>query len=132
MNCFACSKTIKSPKICPFCETKICSESCLSLHSILYHSEIYKSNISNEEKEFNNNNNNYQKSPYIVKGYLCKYINYDPIYSLKNFQPAFNEKKKLIGYGSFGKVFLEINAYDKKYYAIKHMEKKIYIKPCIH
>ena len=125
-------KNCKNSKNLPYCEFKICSESCLSLHSILYHSEIYKSNIQNDEKEIDNNNN-YQKSPYIVKGYLCKQIKYDPIYSLKNFEPVFfNEKKKLIGYGSFGKVFLGINKYDKKYYAIKHMEKKVYIKPCIH
>ena len=123
MNCFVCSKTLKNPKICPYCDIKICSESCLSLHCILNHREIYKSNIENNEKEINNNNS--QQSPYIVKGYFCKKIKYDPIYSLKNFVPAyFNEKKKLIGYGSFGKVFLVINTYDKKYYAIKHMEKK--------
>ena len=128
MNCFTCNKFIKYPKSCSYCKKNLCSETCLSLHSILFHSEIYKNSITNNEtEEYNiqNNNNIYYKSPYIVKGYISQKIKYEPIYSLKYFVPVYyNEKPKLIGYGSFGKVFLAKNTYDGKYYAIKHMEKK--------
>ena len=129
MSCFTCSKTLKITKICPYCKNKICSESCLDLHFYTFHQDLYQSNKGfNEKDNSNEENNNNLKSPYIVKGYIYKQIKYDSKYSLKNFVPVyFKGKPKLIGYGSFGKVFLGINTIDKKYYAIKHMEKKKYI-----
>ena len=126
MNCFTCSKTLKVGKTCPYCKNKVCSESCLTLHYFTFHQENYKSTLEIEEKDNNEEtNNNNLKSPYIVKGYISKQIKYESKYSLKNFVPVyFKGKPKLIGYGSFGKVFLGINTFDQKYYAIKHMEKK--------
>ena len=126
MNCFSCSKNIKNTIICSNCESKFCSESCLSFHSYFYHNGNNNSNIKNDIiDKYKNSSNNKKKSPYIVQGYLYQKIKYDSIYSLKNFIPVHvNEKPKLIGYGSFGKVFLGQNIINKKYYAIKHMEKK--------
>ena len=132
MNCFTCSRNLKETKICLYCKEKFCSETCLSFHSIFYHNDKYKQNTDDEKKDISNisySNNNYNNSPYIVQGYICKYIKYDSIYNIKNFIPEYvNGKPKLVGYGSFGKVFLSVNTYDKKYYAIKHMEKRIIYK----
>ena len=126
MNCFSCSKNIQNLKVCFNCKRKFCSEACLSLHSYFYHNENKNSNIKKEKNDISKRSvNNNQQSPYIVQGYIYKKIKYDPIYSLNNFIPVYvNEKPKLIGYGSFGKVFLAINTINKKYYAIKHIEKK--------
>ena len=120
MNCYTCSKNLINTKNCPNCPKKFCSETCLYLHSILYHSEKVQSDMKEEET-----NNNNQISPYMVKGFLNKEIKYESIYSLKNFVPVIiNNREKLLGYGSFGKVFLSFNIINKKNYAIKHMEKK--------
>ena len=133
MECYCCSKKLKDYINCSFCKNKFCSESCLSLHNIFYHRENYKPNNENERIENKSNNcindidsnNGTYNSPYIVKGYLSMEIEYDPIYSLKNFSyEYFNGKPKLIGYGSFGRVYLAKHTFDKKYYAIKHMEKR--------
>ena len=125
MSCFTCSAVLKEPKKCLECQNKFCSDTCLSFHGYFYHNKKDKENV---DKNKNSNkpiyNKNY-KSPYIVEGIISKYIKYDPIFSLKNFIPEYvNGKPKLIGYGSFGKVFLSMNTINKKYYAIKHMEKK--------
>ena len=132
MECYCCSKILKDYINCSFCENKFCSEPCLSLHNILYHRDNYKTinekeNIENKNNKCNNDdeNNDAYTSPYIVKGYLSMEIEYDPIYSLANFSYEYvNGKPKLIGYGSFGRVYLGKNTFDKKYYAIKHMEKR--------
>ena len=128
MNCFSCSKDIKNLINCDKCSSKFCSDSCLAFHYIFYHNEEYDNN--NKEKEFNNSNNdiNYVyniHSPYITKGIFLKEIKYESIYEIKNFKHQIvNGNPKLLGYGSFGKVYLEINKINKKFYAIKHMEKK--------
>ena len=128
MNCFSCSKDIKNLINCDKCSSKFCSDSCLAFHYIFYHNEEDDNN--NKEKEFNNSNNdiNYVyniHSPYITKGIFLKEIKYESIYEIKNFKHQIvNGNPKLLGYGSFGKVYLEINKINKKFYAIKHMEKK--------
>ena len=132
MECYCCSKILKDYIDCSICKNKFCSEPCLSLHNILYHRDNYKPDSEKESIENKNNNftnddenNDAYNSPYIVKGYLSMEIEYDPIYSLKNFSyEYFNGKPKLIGYGSFGRVYLGKNIFDKKFYAIKHMEKR--------
>ena len=127
MNCYSCSKNIKKEINCDKCNKKFCSDSCLAFHFIFYHNEEHN---HNEDNDFNNSNNNIifikdKKSPYITNGIFLKEIKYESMYNIKNFQHQLvNGKPKLLGYGSFGKVFLEINKLDKKFYAIKHMEKK--------
>ena len=102
MNCFSCSKDIKNIINCDKCSSKFCSDSCLAFHYIFYH---------NEEDDNNN--------------IFLKEIKYESIYEIKNFKHQIvNGNPKLLGYGSFGKVYLEINKINKKFYAIKHMEKK--------
>ena len=141
-NCSRCSKIIRSKKNCPHCNSIFCSDFCLKHHINISHlNELYNkqsndNNINNNNvlisannsliSENNNSDNKYKKSPFITKGTMTlgKVI-YDETFSLKNFKPVLeNGKDKIIGTGAYGKVFLAINKYDKKCYAIKHMIKK--------
>ena len=127
MNCFSCSKTLKNKINCEKCKKNFCSDSCLAFHYIFYHNE---EDNNNEEIDLNNSNNeiNYiqnKESPYITKGIFLKEIKYESIFDIKNFKHQLvNGEPKLLGYGSFGKVFLEINKVNQKLYAIKHIEKR--------
>ena len=86
--------------------------------------------FSNKKKIISNSNssqniNNIQ-SPYLVPGILNHKRNYDEQYNLDNFIPIFeNDNPKILGGGSFGKVFLFMNTINKNLYAIKHMNKKV-------
>ena len=137
-NCSRCSKIIRSKKYCPHCNNIFCSDFCLKHHINISHlneqytKQSHDNNISSEYSSLisDTNNNSYNKniitSPFITKGTMTlgKVI-YDETYSLKNFKPVLeNGKDKVIGTGAYGKVFLAINKYDKKCYAIKHMIKK--------
>ena len=141
-NCSRCSKIISSKKYCSHCNSIFCSDFCLKHHMNISHlNELYNkqsndNNINNNNvlisannsliSENNNSDNKYKKSPFITKGTMTlgKVI-YDETFSLKNFKPVLeNGKDKIIGTGAYGKVFLAINKYDKKCYAIKHMIKK--------
>ena len=141
-NCSRCSKIISSKKYCSHCNSIFCSDFCLKHHINISHlNELYNkqsndNNINNNNalisannsliSENNNSDNKYKKSPFITKGTMTlgKVI-YDETFSLKNFKPVLeNGKDKIIGTGAYGKVFLAINKYDKKCYAIKHMIKK--------
>ena len=127
--CAKCSKIIRSIKHCKNCRKQFCSETCLRHHIYTYHYNEQHKKQSNDKKIDNNNNLEVSynfTSPYLTKGKMAlgKVI-YDKTYSLKNFIPYLeNGKEKIIGTGSYGKVFLAINKIDKKYYAIKHMKKK--------
>ena len=141
-NCSRCSKIISSKKYCSHCNSLFCSDFCLKHHinishlNDLYNKQSNDNNINNNNalisannsliSENNNSDNKYKKSPFITKGTMTlgKVI-YDETFSLKNFKPVLeNGKDKIIGTGAYGKVFLAINKYDKKCYAIKHMIKK--------
>ena len=62
----------------------------------------------------------------MVQGFLNSSIVYDSLYSLDNFAPIYDENGKvhIVGSGSYGQVYLAIHFINKKYYAIKHMDKK--------
>ena len=140
-NCTRCSKIIRSKKYCPYCNNIFCSDFCLKHHINISHLNEQLNKQSNDNNinnnvlistnsslisENNNIDNKNIKSPFITKGSMTlgKVI-YDETYSLKNFKPILeNGKDKVIGTGAYGKVFLAINKYDKKLYAIKHMIKK--------
>jgi serine/threonine protein kinase len=136
--CSKCSKIIRSIKYCDKCKKLFCSESCLNHHKYTFHlNEQYSKQCNDKLIIKNNNNDNYNNnkyleissnivSPYLTKGtFTMGKIIYDQTYSLKNFTPVIeNGKQKIIGSGSYGKVFLAKNKIDHKYYAIKHMKKK--------
>ena len=130
MNCFSCSKNIHKEIICEQCSNKFCSDSCIAFHYSFYH----QNGNNKEEININNysdNTNNIEKntSNFLTDGYFLKEIKYESIYDIKNFKHHLvNGKPKLLGYGSFGNVYLEINKINKKFYAIKHIEKKRILK----
>ena len=130
MKCFSCSKNIHKEIICEQCSNKFCSDSCIAFHYSFYH----QNGNNKEEININNysdNTNNIEKntSNFLTDGYLLKEIKYESIYDIKNFKHHLvNGKPKLLGYGSFGNVYLEINKINKKFYAIKHIEKRRILK----
>ena len=130
MKCFSCSKNIHKEIICVQCSNKFCSDSCIAFHYSFYHQ-----NVNNKEEininNYSDNTNNIEKntSNFLTDGYLLKEIKYESIYDIKNFKHHLvNGKPKLLGYGSFGNVYLEINKINKKFYAIKHIEKRRILK----
>ena len=136
--CSKCSKIIRSIKNCDNCKKLFCSEVCLNHHKYTFHlNEQYAKQCNDKKiiKSINNNDNfnnnkyieiNHAATPYITKGtFKMGKIIFDETYSLKNFIPVIeNGKQKIIGTGSYGKVFLAKNKIDQKLYAIKHMQKK--------
>ena len=118
MKCPNCFNDIITSSQCKYCSNIFCSLTCLQFHYSNYHNS-------------NNNNNNLKNqtiinSPFLIKGILNKSIIYDNIYSLNNFVPVLEDDGniKTIGSGSYGQVYLGLNTITKKYYAIKHMDKK--------
>ena len=142
MKCLICNNMTTKKIKCLLCNEVFCSYNCMESHIILAHNNKIIQNIIDIKNNLNNNiNNNIQtekenkeeretkiKSPYLIPGILNIRRTYDEKYNLDNFIPIFeNGKPKIIGCGSFGKVFLVMNKINKKYYAIKHMEKQILI-----
>ena len=135
MKCSKCQNNIDKKINCLLCGNAFCSYNCMESHIILFHKNnlmlnIYIDNnnkISDPKKNISNTEQNQIgiQSPYLIPGILNKKRKYDEKYSLDNFIYIFeDEKPKIIGGGSFGKVFLVMNKINKKLYAIKHMEKK--------
>ena len=121
MKCPNCFNIIMTPFQCKDCPDYFCSLSCLELHYSNYH----LNNNNNIKKNYSQNQHKI-KSPFLVKGIFNDTIIYDSIYSLENFEPVFEQdgKIKTIGGGSYGQVYLGLHKITKKYYAIKHMDKK--------
>ena len=119
MKCQNCLNEISNSFHCLNCSNNFCSLSCLTFHYSVYH---YNNNISNiytkHQKIIN--------SPFLVEGTFNDSIIYDSTYSLKNFVPVYSHERKIktIGSGSYGQVYLGFNTLTKKYYAIKHMDKR--------
>ena len=113
MKCPNCSNDLLSIFRCRYCSKSLCSLQCLEHHFSKFH--ILKTNPPSKIN-----------SPYLIKGFLNSSIYYDNFYSLDNYIPVYDENGKIqiIGSGSYGQVYLAMNILDKKYYAIKHMDKK--------
>ena len=116
MKCSNCQKDLISIFRCRYCSQTLCSLQCLEFHCSKFHS------IKNTPSSNTSNIN----SPYLLNGFLNSSIVYDSYYSLDNFVPIYDEngKVQIIGSGSYGQVYLAIHTINKKYYAIKHMDKK--------
>ena len=136
MKCRNCFKVIFSQIKCNSCNNLFCSNSCLDSHLFINHrsANLQKNKIYEKPKiERINNNENLIPysicSPYITDGFISNQIKYESIYDLNNFIPVveFNSPK-IIGIGSYGKVYLYRNITDKKLYAIKHLDKMILCK----
>ena len=136
MKCRNCFKVIFSQIKCNSCNNLFCSNSCLDSHLFINHrsANLQKNKIYEKPKiERINNNENIIPysifSPYITEGYISNQIKYESIYDLNNFIPVLEfNSPKIIGIGSYGKVYLYRNITDKKLYAIKHLDKMILCK----
>ena len=125
MKCSNCLIDLITSLRCPYCPYLFCSLSCLESHYSLNH------NLNLFHKNESKNNLYFQhatkiNSIFLVKGVLNTKINYNEIFNINNFIPVYQPdgRLKIIGSGSYGKVYLGQNIIDKKYYAIKHMNKK--------
>ena len=119
MQCLICYNNIKTSIQCKYCSIIFCSLTCLEIHHLNYH--------TNNNTNLFSQNNSKINSPFLVKGsFNNNEIIYDSTYSLKYFLPVYdqNGKIKIIGSGAYGQVYLGLNTITKKYYAIKHMDKK--------
>ena len=136
MECKLCSKKTFSQIKCHICNNILCSNSCLDSHFLFNHkSIIYSNNKIYEKPKIDRiiNNDTIKPysiiSPYITDGFILNTIRYETIYKLNNFTPILeNNSPKIIGIGSYGKVYLYRNITDKKLYAIKHLNKMILCK----
>ena len=132
MECFNCSKISISEINCPFCSKNFCTFLCLETHMKSNHqinNSISKNNVYEKPKinrlKINKQNESILSSPYITYGFMAKNITYDKKYNLNNFIQEWDGFEPLvIGNGSYGRVYLYRNIIDKKFYAIKHMDKE--------
>ena len=125
MKCSICLNELKTSVRCPYCFYLFCSLSCLDSHYALNHYlNLFHKNESQNNLYFQHSTQ--INSIFLLKGILNTKIIYNEIYNLNNFTPIYQRdgKLKIIGSGSYGQVYLGQNVIDKKYYAIKHMDKK--------
>ena len=134
MKCQICSKLMFSRIKCNICNNIFCSSCCLETHIFIEHKSLVKNKIYEKpkiERIINGKNSNSYSllSPYITDGYISDEIKYESIYNLNNFTPVLEyNNPKIIGIGSYGKVYLYRNIMNNKLYAIKHLNKMILCK----
>lgn len=123
MNCNnpKCGREIRNYYTCKKCGKNFCKNSCMTQHTFEAHSapsnnNIIKTQSSQLVKKIP------KKSPFIKEGLFHKEIKDDPYFEYKNFEYV-NDRKKSLGAGAFGDVFLAKHKNDGKYFAIKIMEK---------
>ena len=135
MKCSICHNNIAHNIKCLLCLEIFCSYNCMESHILLVHNKKIIQNIIDISKNLDKGKNQsylikgekeiFPLSPYLIPGIFNIRRSYDQKYNLNNFIPIFEKgEPKIIGCGSFGQVFLVMNKINKKYYAIKHMEKK--------
>lgn len=119
MNCnnTKCKKEIRNYNICEVCRRIYCSNACLSEH---------KNEEHPQSTRVRNTRNSGMKSMFLKLGSYDKEIKNDPLYNFENFEFVLtkNDKKKTVGSGAFGDVYMATNRVDNKMYAIKVMDKE--------
>jgi len=128
MNCSnkKCKREIRNYYTCKKCGMNFCTNSCMTEHTFEAHS---KPNIPVSQNSMATGlsrvsvRNSAKKSMFMKFGEYCKDIINDPYYDFKNFEFV-QDRKKSLGAGAFGDVYLAKNKIDNKYFAIKIMEKE--------
>ena len=128
MNCSnqKCKREIRNYYTCKKCGMNFCTNSCMTEHTFEAHSnsnipanQSNKTSISDKHAVRNSS----KKSIFVKFGELQKEIIDDSYYNFNNFEFT-NDRKKSLGSGAFGDVYLAKNKIDNKYFAIKIMEKE--------
>ncbi len=114
INCYRCDK-----------ET-LCSNKCLIEHVFQAHQN---SNIdSGKKSNFSIKRVSTCNSPFIQQGEFLRELVPNSYFDYQNFEYVIDsrtKKKKLIGSGSFGDVYLNKNKIDNKVFAVKYVINKI-------
>ena len=107
--------------LCQCCTKEFCSDSCLVEHVIERDRE---SRINKKSFKINKRTTKGQ-SIFIKPGKMLNQTEKDEYYDMQNFQKVkINNRTHIVGSGAFGEVYLAIHKKDKKYYAIKQLDKK--------
>ena len=116
MNCnnVKCQKEIRNYYTCNKCGKSFCTNACMTDHTLEFHaSQPLNRPIRNSG----------MRSSFMKFGEYLKEIVDDPYYDFQNFEIENNLKKKTVGCGAFGEVYLAKHKKDGKQYAIKQMDK---------
>jgi serine/threonine protein kinase len=121
MNCnnINCKKHVRNYNICETCSSIFCSSTCLNEHKRDAHGNSLINIVDNVIPRYS-----LSKSLFLKQGIYEKEIIDDPHFDFANFEFVKSERKKSLGHGAFGEVYLATNKIDNKLYAIKVMEKE--------
>jgi len=122
MNCKnqKCGKEIIKSYNCNKCDSIFCSNSCMIDHIFQAHQSF---NIEAQRKSLSIRRHN---SPFISQGEFLKEVENDPLNDYSNMEFITDEKtmkKKILGTGAFGYVYLARNIKTDALFAIKHVIK---------
>jgi len=120
-NISKCEKPIQNIYNCNKCEQVFCSNTCMIDHVFKSHQNV----VDNGKKSnFLVRRQTNLASPFISQGEFLKEFDDDPYFDYSNFEYVTDlktNKKKMIGAGAFGEVFLTKNKIDNKLFAVKHV-----------
>jgi len=125
MNCNnqKCSKIVNTIYNCNKCDQVFCSNACMIDHVF----QAHQSNFADQGKKsnFSIRRMSVVKSPFISQGEFQKECETDPFNDYGNLEYVIDGKtgkKKILGTGAFGEVFLAQHKKDNtKLFAVKHV-----------
>jgi len=120
MNCgnSKCSKTTSTQYNCNKCSQIFCSNMCMIEHVFQAHQNL------DNKKGIQIKRQSTVKSPFISQGEFLTDIESNSYYDYSNMEFVYDiktNKKKILGLGAFGEVFLAKHKKDQKLFAIKQV-----------